>query len=483
MDGSNDEFRLRRNIGLAESVAVITGIMVGSGIFVSPTGVLAGSNNSVGLSLVVWAGCGAIALVGALCYCELGSCVSISGGDHTYLHMSYGPIVAFCYCWCSCLIVRATAMAALALTVANYAVAPFYSEGCDPPQFFVKTIAASVLLGLSVINCFGVKPATRMQQTLTCTKFLSMGIIIVGGIVRIIQGDPVGVNNFTNAFHSDDLSGVSFSQLSLAFYQGLWAYDGWSELNMIAEEVKDSHKTIPRAILIALPLVTVFYLLVNISYFAVLTPDEMLHSNAVAVTWASRVLGPVAWIIPLGVCLSSAGALNGALMSGGRLPFAAARRGHFPEILAMAHVKYYTPLTSIMFLTLAGLFYLLPNDFSSLVNAFTFAAWLFYGLAMAGVLVMRITRPDMERPFKVPVPIPVLAVVISAYLLIAPLVHKPDVLILYALGFFMATPVAYYLFVYRSWKFEAMNKFTLTLQKVFQVLPTIWDDYDEIKSN
>ena len=95
-----------------------------------------------------------------------------------------------------------------------------------------------------------------------------MGIIIIGGLVRIAQGDRIGLNNFNNAFQAEDLAGLNFNQIGLAFYQGLWAYDGLPSLTAMAEEVKDSKRTVPRAMIIALFLVMVFYLLVNVGYFS-----------------------------------------------------------------------------------------------------------------------------------------------------------------------------------------------------------------------
>jgi len=125
-----------------------------------------------------------------------------------------------------------------------------------------------MVIALTAVNYVSVKASTKVQGILALTKFAAMGIIIIGGIVRLALGDPVGINNLSNAFRSEDLAGLGFSQIGLSFYQGLWSYDGWNNLNFMAEEVKDSKKTVPRAIFIAVPLVTVFYLLVNTAYFA-----------------------------------------------------------------------------------------------------------------------------------------------------------------------------------------------------------------------
>ena len=128
--------------------------------------------------------------------------------------------------------------------------------------------AAAALLCVVCINYVNVKAASKVQSVLFVSKFIGMTIIFVGGMVRLGQGDKVGLNNLQNAFLAEDLAGLSFTQIGLSFYQGLWAYDGWSNLTYISEEVKNSKRTVPLAIIIAVPLVTVFYILVNVAYFS-----------------------------------------------------------------------------------------------------------------------------------------------------------------------------------------------------------------------
>ena len=124
------------------------------------------------------------------------------------------------------------------------------------------------MLGLTLLNYVDVKAASKFQSVLAVAKFIGMGIIIFGGFVRIGMGDKIGLNNFQNSFKPEDLADLGFTQIGLAFYQGLWSYEGWNNLNYVSEEVKDSKKTVPLAIIITVPLVTVFYILVNIAYFA-----------------------------------------------------------------------------------------------------------------------------------------------------------------------------------------------------------------------
>ena len=118
------------------------------------------------------------------------------------------------------------------------------------------------------LNYVSVKAASKVVNILFISKFVGMAIIIVGGIVRLIQGDSVGLYNFNNAFQQEDLAGLGFTDVGLAFYQGLFSYGGWSTLTFMSEEVKNAKRNVPLAIIIAVPLVTLFYLLVNIAYFS-----------------------------------------------------------------------------------------------------------------------------------------------------------------------------------------------------------------------
>jgi len=142
---NNDQkkFDLKQKIGLTGGVALLTGTIVGSGIFVSPSGILAGANGSVGLSLVLWVVCGFIAVISALCYCELASMFRESGGAYTYLQKSYGPAsqtLAFTLSWTTVIITLASSRAGLAIAFGSYALAPFYSGDCQPPFLLVKVL-------------------------------------------------------------------------------------------------------------------------------------------------------------------------------------------------------------------------------------------------------------------------------------------------------------------------------------------------------
>lgn len=225
--------------------------------------------------------------------------------------------------------------------------------------------------------------------------------------------------------------------------------------------------------MIAIPLVTLCYALINISYLAAMSPDEMIESEAVAVTFGNRILGYFAWIMPLSVTISTFGSANGTLFAAGRLCFAASREGHLLDILSYVHVRRLTPAPGLIFHSLIAGAMVLYGTIDSLIDFFSFTAWIFYGGAMLALIVMRYTKPNYPRPYKVPIIIPVVVLVISAYLVIGPIIDKPQIEYLYTVLFILLGFVLYLPFV--RWRMHPafMSKFIiiLTTCKLFKSLP------------
>ena len=151
-----------------------------------------------------------------------------------------------------------------------------------------------------------------VQNVFTTAKLVAVFIIICGGAYKLFQGNT---QHLSNAFVNPT---PGMGAIATAFYTGLWAYDGWNNLNYVTEEIKNPSKNLPRSIMIAIPLVTILYALINISYLAAMSPEEMIESEAVAVTFGNRILGMFAWIMPLSVTISTFGSANGTLFAAGR---------------------------------------------------------------------------------------------------------------------------------------------------------------------
>ena len=197
---------------------------------------------------------------------------------------------------------------------------------------------------LTSVNCYNVKSVTWVQDIFTAAKVLALIIIIVSGMVWI------GMGNLENLADPMKYSNYSMGDLSLAFYAGVFSYAGWNYLNFVTEELKEPNKNLPRAIYISLPLITCIYLLANFAYFAVLEPSEILASNAVAVTFGDRLLGPMAWLMPLFVACSTFGSVNGGIFASSRLFFVGARNGHMPRSMSLVNVNKHTPMPCLVIL-------------------------------------------------------------------------------------------------------------------------------------
>ncbi|CAD5122126.1 DgyrCDS10574 [Dimorphilus gyrociliatus] len=408
---------LKKSLSLFNGVGIIVGIMIGSGIFISPKGVLS-EVDSVGASLIIWALCGVISLFGALCYAELGTSIIRSGADYAYIFEAFGPLPAFLFLWVALVVIIPTGNAIIALVFADYVLQPLFPD-CESPAIPRRFLAALAILLLTLVNCYSVKAATKVQDIFTAAKLIALVMIIIIGIVKVCQGN---VGNFQNAFSDTTTNPGSFA---VAFYHGLFSYAGWNYLNFVTEELQNPAKNLPRAIWISMPLVTGIYVLANIAYFTVLTPQDLIESNAVAVTFADRVLGFMSWIMPLFVAASTFGSLNGSIFTTGRLFFTGARNGHLPDFLALINPKFATPIPALLFVCFLSLIMLINENVHSLITYMSFIESGTIGAAVLGLLVMRKTKPNLTRPIKVHLFFPVFFLIIEAFLVIFPFVSSP----------------------------------------------------------
>ncbi|XP_061201886.1 B(0,+)-type amino acid transporter 1 isoform X3 [Neopsephotus bourkii] len=380
---------LQKEVGLISGICMIVGTIIGSGIFVSPKSVLA-NVGAVGPCLTMWAACGILATLGALCFAELGTMITKSGGEYPYLMEAFGPIPAFLFSWTSLLVTKPSSFAIICLSFAEYTLAPFY-PGCDPPQVAIKCLAAAAIVIITTVNSLSVKLGSYLQNFLTAAKMIIVTIIIVSGIVLLAQGKT---ENFKDSYKD---SSVSFGSIGLAFYNGLWAYDGWNQLNYITEELKNPY----------------------------------------------------------------------------RLVYVAGREGHMLKLLSYISVKRLTPAPAIIFYGIIAIIYIIPGDIETLINYCSFAIWIFYGLTVLGLIVMRFTRKDLNRPVKIPTIIPVAVTLASILLILAPVISAPELAYLYCVLFIGSGLIVYVLFVYFkfNWPQKISKPITMHLQMLLEVAP------------
>ncbi|XP_045490808.1 large neutral amino acids transporter small subunit 2 [Colias croceus] len=458
--GEEGNVTLKRKITLFNGVGIIIGTIIGSGIFISPTGVFL-YTGSVAASLIIWLVSGLLSTLGALCYAELGTSIARSGGDYAYIYTAFGPLPAFLRMWIALLIIRPTTQAIVALTFGHYVVKPFFPE-CEPPANAVKLLAAVCLCILTAINCISVRWTMRIQDVFTASKLLALVIIIISGLYYIGIGHT---ENFKDAFAGEYGAG----KVAVAFYSGLFAFGGWNYLNFVTEELQDPYKNLPRAIWIAMPMVTIIYVMANLAYFAVVSKMEMMSNSAVAVVFGDRLFGAWSWLIPVFVALSTFGGVNGVLFTSARLFATGAQEGHMPAFFSLFHIDKQTPIPSLVFTCFFSLLMLTTSNVFDLINYFSQTLWLSVGASVVGMLWLRRTKPDMPRPIKVNLAIPYVFLVAIACLVFIPAFTQPmDTAI--GLGILLSGIPVYYLCVKWQNKPNSYHRFSGCVLRFLQKL-------------
>ncbi|XP_005809048.2 cystine/glutamate transporter [Xiphophorus maculatus] len=463
--GGGKKVELGKKVTLLRGISIIVGTIIGAGIFISPKGILKHSG-SVGMSLTVWIACGVLSLFGALCYAELGTCIKKSGGHYTYIMEAFGPQMAFIRLWADLIAIRPAALAVISLAFGRYILEPLFMP-CTIPPMAVKLATAIGITSVVYLNSMSVTWAARIQILLTISKLAAITTIIVPGMFQLFKGET---KNFENAF---DLSKVQLSGMPLAFYSGMYAYAGWFYLNFVTEEVDNPEKTVPLAICISMAIVTSCYVLTNVAYYTVMSAEELLASEAVAVTFAERLLGNFSVVVPVFVALSCFGSMNGGHFALSRMFYVASREGQLPEVLSMIHVRRHTPLAAVLILYPMTILQLFVGDIYSLLNFMSFLRWLFIGVVVLGLIYLRYTKPDLPRPFKVPLFIPVVFCLTCFFMVFLSLYSDPFNT---GIGFAMSLTgiPAYYIFIYFTrprWLQKALDSFNRTMQIILEVVP------------
>ncbi len=388
---------LSQKLGPWSASAIVVGSIIGTGIFLK-TAVMAqlmGSSRDV---LLAWVVSGMLSFAGALTYAELCARLPRAGGEYALLKESMGPTLAFTYGWTRFWIGSPGTIAAYAVGSATFlsGVTPLSSP---------KAAALAFIAVFTGINCLKVELSSVVQNALTALKIL----LIIGLVIGIyILGAPYAADIMPMA----PPSGLDYaSSFGLAMIAALWAFDGWNNLPMVGEEVRNPQRNIPIALTVGLLVVLALYLSANLSYFHVLGLGQVQsaysaqnpHALPVATLAASSFLGK--WSVPvlsMAFVISALGAMNGSIMTGARVPYAMARDGLFFKGLSHAGEHTHVPTRAVLVQGGIASALALTGTFDQLTDYVVVASWLYYALTTVGLFVLRSRDPYVVPAFKVP---------------------------------------------------------------------------------
>jgi len=394
--------RLIRRLGLWSAVAVLVGSTIGSGIFRTPAGV-AQRIDDVPLFLLAWVVGAVVVLCGALTYSELAAAFPRSGGVYVFVRESFGRLPAFLFVWAELWVIRPGAFGAIGITASAYTLRTL---GMDPAAIAASIgpleIRAEQLLGagyillVGTVNFFGIHRGAILQNLSTAFKVGALALLVlVGFALGAPSADMPEGGIFAQRAH------VGMSSFLLAMVAILWAYDGWADLAFVGGEVLRPQKTLPRALLIGTATVVVLYLAANLVYLYLIPIEQMKSAELVAADVARLSIGPAGVVVvSAAIAVSTFGTLNGSMMTAPRIFFAAAEDGLIPAPIARVDPKNHAPTAAVVLMTVMGTIFILIRTFTELADQFIIGIWPFYAMAVAGVYVLRRTRPRLERPYR-----------------------------------------------------------------------------------
>jgi APA family basic amino acid/polyamine antiporter len=412
---------LRRDLTLVHGIAIVVGITIGTGIFLK-SAPMAQAVGSPLLVMAAWAVAGLVAVLGALCFAELGTLIPRAGGEYQYVRAAFGDLPGFVYV-CMSVIIGAASLAsyAAAFSIFLSGVVPIAGPWVERDltlfgqdltwQFGLRQVlGVIVVVTFTLINLAGVAFGGRVQTFLTSLKVLSLVGVIVG--VFLFAGDAgSAAAPAASAPGAAPVAILTASGFGFAMLSAMWAYSGWQYLPMTAAEVKDPERNVPRAVIGGGLLVVVLYLLVNAAYFVALPFEAVATSSSTAYPEAPAVgaraaetfLGPQAISLAAIIFLISAiGALNGVLLTRARVPYAAARDGLFFRSFAKLNPGASVPANSVILHGVLAIAFALTGTFDQLTNLATLIFVLFWGLSGIALMVLRRRMADAPRPYRVP---------------------------------------------------------------------------------
>lgn len=424
---------LKRNITFVEAMAIVVGMIIGSGIFLKPGTVLQNAGSTT-MAILAWVAGGIISLASALTIAEIAATIPKTGGLYAYLAELYGEVFGFLLGWVQTIISYPASVAAQ--TIAFTTFSNFFISMNNIQQ---KILAISILLFILIMNVLSTKYGGIIQTVATVGKLIPIAAIIIYGFLNNLNSD---FGNLTFAAES--------TAFGAAILGTLWAYDGWISVTNMAGELKNPTKDLPKVISLGVIFVILVYVIFNVALFMTM-PSEQIISSKTPAADASVLLfrSKGGAFITAGIMVSVFGALNGYLMTGARVPYAMAEKKQLPfaRTIGRIHPKFNTPANSLIIQSILAVIYIISGTFNTLTDMLVFVLWIFFTMGVYGVFILRKKYPNNKNLYKVPFyPItPIVGIVGGTYILISTVMSSPLNSIIGIAITLLGLPVYYYI--------------------------------------
>ncbi len=377
---------LPRELRLTDAAAVVAGTVIGSGIFLVPN-LVARNLASPAAILGVWVFTGVLSFFGALAFAELGAMFPATGGQYVYLREIYGPLWAFLCGWAYFFVILSASVGWLGIVFAQYLS---YFVPLSPAAS--KLIAVALIAAVTAINYRGVAAGAAVQKLFTAIKLGALLALIASAFLSGARA-PASAPSAAAPFQA--------AHFGLAMIACLLSYDGWVAVGFVAGEIRNPKRNLPLATVLGLGVVIAVYVLANAAYLRVLSVPEIAGASRVGALVAERAMGRAGGaFVAAAILLSISGAMNGWIMTAPRVFFAQARDGLFLPVFGRIHPRFRTPYVSIALFAAWSALLALSGTYETLASYAMYAAWLFYGLTAAGVMVLRMRKPNIARPYR-----------------------------------------------------------------------------------
>ena len=382
--GTHATADLPRQLRLIDAIAIVAGTIIGSGIFLVPN-LVARSLDSPPLILGAWIFTGVLSFFGALAYAELGAMFPATGGQYVYLREIYGPLCAFLCGWTYFFVILSASVAWLGIVFATY-LSYFVPLTAAQSKF----AALALIAIMTAVNYRGVTLGATVQKLFTAIKLAGLLALIASAFLASAKAAP-----------SPAPSAFSFAHFGVAMIACVLSFDGWVAVSFVAGEIRNPKRNLLLASAAGLSIVIVVYVLANAAYLRVLSVPEIARADRVGALVAERTMGHAGGAFLASVILISiAGSMNGWSMTAPRIFFAQARDRMFLPIFGRIHPRFKTPHVSIALFGAWSALLALTGTYETLASYAMYAAWIFYGLTSAGVIILRVRRPELARPYR-----------------------------------------------------------------------------------